>query len=166
MDELDEKFSNLDKTLRDEISFIYRGQGAYFTSIIRGMSDIGFNWAFTLNTGALAVVVGFMGAVIKWGDLSCKDILSFVLIELIFSLGIVSIVVAVKFEHKRFSEKAKLLDINFHNLVNDRINPKVFMENIPSKSTLDWLTPLFENISYILFFIGLISSIFILVFIS
>lgn len=144
----------------EQIEMIYRGHGRYYTDIIRTMSDKLFNWAFTLNTGGLTATITFIAASIHWKACSYQDISPFLIFIRLFGLGILSIVISSFLEHKRFSKKGKLLDRYYENAT----TVDEFMKNIPPKTNCyDTFAPLLMYISYILFFSGLIVSIFTLI---
>jgi len=142
-----------------QIEIIYQGYGKHYTDIVRSMSDKIFNWAFTLNTGGLAVTITFMGAAIKWHSLTYAGLMPFVIMIVIYGLGIISIVFAAFFEHVRFAKKGHLLDSFYDEFAEDKITANAFIEKLPPKiCCYDWIVSKLEKTSYVLFLIGLISA--------
>lgn len=74
-DPYNELCSNMDPKYRQEVIRIYQGYGAHYISIINSMSNKIFNWAFTLNTGGLAVTIAFIGATFESKLVSKTNIL-------------------------------------------------------------------------------------------
>lgn len=144
---------------RQQIEIMYRGYGKHYTDIVRSMSDKLFNWAFTLNTGGLAVSITFMSATIKWDAASWQTLISFFILIFIFSLGIAGIVLAAKLEHSRFHQKGRKLDFYMDELNAGKISTSEFIEKLPPKTPcLDFFVPWLENASYCIFFLGIISA--------
>lgn len=138
-----------------QAEFIYRNLGKYYTEIVRSMSDKIFNWAFTLNTGGLIATITFMASAIRWSNFTLKDSRPFVCLLIIFGLGVLFIVLSAKFEHKRFENKGKKLD----NLYSEASSDHFIKEIPPQTHCYDFFVPLMENLSYLLFFIGLFVSV-------
>lgn len=150
---------------RKQIEMMYRGYGTYYTEIVRSMSDKIFNWAFTLNTGALAISITFMGAAIKWDSASWPKLLPFLILIVIFSTGIGCIVVAAKLEHLRFDTKGSKLDGLFNEFNSTDMSMTEFLNKFPPKtSCLDFSVSWLENLSYYIFFLGVILSLGIITF--
>ena len=135
----------------------YRSHGDYYTGIVREMSDKLFSWAFALNTGALAVTLTFMGASVKWGSTECKEIVLFLVLIAMFSLGILTIILAAQWEQERFSEKGDALDKGMKNLDEQKITYSQFLNLVPYKVKFyDKASPGAQVASYVLFFLGLV----------
>jgi hypothetical protein len=140
----------------EQIEIMYRGYGKYYTEVVRAMSDKIFNWAFTLNTGALTATITFMAVAIRWKNFSSHDILPFLILMIIFGSGILSIVISAFLEQERFCKKGKLLDKYYEN----RENSEQFINKIPPPTNCyDTLVPLLEYLSYTLCFSGIIIAV-------
>lgn len=144
---------------RQQIEIMYRGYGKHYTDIVRSMSDKLFNWAFTLNTGGLAVSITFMSATIKWDAASWQTLISFFILIFIFSLGIGCIVLAAKLEHSRFNQKGLKLDSYMDEFNAGKISMPEFINKLPPKiPCLDFFVSKIENGSYYIFFLGIVSA--------
>jgi len=155
-DPYNQKINEMSSQHRNQIEMMYRGYGKHYTDIVRSMSDKIFNGAFTLNTGGLAVTITFMGAAIKWHSFAFKDLFPFLIMIIIYGLGIVSIVIVAIFEHIRFNKKGTILDSFFCEFNEKKITANEFMEKLPPKIFyLDWIVSKLEKSSYWLFSVGL-----------
>ncbi len=130
-----------------KVEMEYRGFCQHYTGIVRSMSDKMYNWAFTLNTGALAGTIAFMGT---------KEIILFSPL-IVFICGIISIVISALCERHRFSKRSNLLENNFKKLIKgdgittaeefrDKLSPKI--------KFFDTITRCSEKLSWALFIIG------------
>jgi len=156
----DKKADKLSSVYTAQIVNIYRTYGEYYTGIVRTMSDKIFNWAFTLNTGGLAITISFLGAVLKWRTTAFKGIYPFLIPMIIFAFGIILIVIAAICEHRRFAGKGELLENDFEEFNNCKITAQELINKMsPKIKHLDTMTPLLEKGSYVLFLIALVVSI-------
>ena len=144
----------------EEVAECYRIQGEYYTDIVSNMSDKIFNWAFTLNTGGLLATITFMGAVIKQKDRADSF---FIILIILFGLGIFAILISVFLERRRFERKGKLLDNNCEKFKRGKLNSEEFISRIyetpEGLNNLTLCVNFLTAISYILFSLGVIISI-------
>jgi uncharacterized membrane protein YhaH (DUF805 family) len=138
---------------QEYVEYFYRKLGEYYTDICRTASDTIWKWFFILNAG------GFLGTItllVGKGD-NYKNICIFLFITFLF--GILSIILSVSLEHKRYKKQGDRVDNAFKELGQGKITTDKFLQ-ICSITKIPWWVPnLFEWISLIVFLLGLIVSI-------
>lgn len=152
-------YRNMSPEHRFEVIRIYRGYGEHYTSVVNRMSNMLFNWAFTLNTGGLVATIAFIGATLGLEILSKLAIL-YIFLILVFCLGILFTCISGILEHKRFLQKGEILDSTFDDFQDNKITGNAFFNTLPPKlECLDKATSLFLKLSFFIFALGLLVGI-------
>jgi len=139
-----------------EVHRIYEKSCNYPNRIIEKYSDRLITIPFTLNTGGLAILIGYLGA-------TNKVSVNYATISgiIFFLAGIFTNVAVTYLEKNRFIKKAQIIEKLYDRFQNNEITGEKFFEYKQSKSKIkyaDFWVGKIEFLSYLAFLIGVVMS--------